>query len=155
MSNWNTCYNWMMDNEDRARQCKIVPDPVSPRLNDGMTEIEKQTEIEKAKNAQAISGINSYFYPVDFARIAAVPAEQRPPLVQSFYKFEFWNAWFDRLNSDEVAKRVLDASVNMGKGTGVKLLQRAINSSVNPDAPRLDVDGKWGPGTVSSGQLSS
>ena len=137
-----------MNNEDRARACAIVPDPVSPKLTAGMTDAQKQAEIDKAKGAHAISGINSYYYPADFARIAAAPQEERPPLVKAFYKFVFWNRWFDSLNSDEVAKRVLDASVNMGPGTGVKLLQRAVNSSVNPGAPRIAEDGGWGPATL-------
>ena len=133
MSSFDVCYNWMMNNEDRARACKIVPDPTAAD-----------------PSAQAISGINSAYYPKDFARIAAVSQDQRPPLVQAFYKFEFWNTWFDRIVSDEVAKRVLDAAVNMGLGTGVKLLQRAVNSSVSPSAPRIAEDGGWGPATLNA-----
>jgi hypothetical protein len=148
MANWGTCYNWAMDNEDRSRACKIVPDPVSPHLTPGMSEDEKQAEIAKASGAHAISGINSYYYPAEFAKIAAIPAEQRPPLVEAFYKMEFWNRWFNALYSDDVSKRVLDASINMGKSTGVKLLQRAINSSANPSTPRIAEDGTWGPNTL-------
>jgi lysozyme family protein len=133
MADWDTCYNWMMDNEDRTRDCKIVPDPTSAD-----------------HTAQAISGINSAYYPEWFARIAALPQDQRPPVVKDFYKTEFWNRWFNIINSDEVAKRVLDAAVNMGPGTSVKLLQRAFNSSCNPSSTRLREDGAWGPGTVQS-----
>ena len=149
MANWNVCYNWMMDNEDRTRACKTVPDPVTPHLTPDMTEEEKQAEIQKAENAQAISGINSYYFPVQFAKIAALPQSQRAPAVQQFYKDELWNQWFDGLNSDEVGKRVLDATVNMGGITAVKILQRAINSAAHTyDDPVVTVDGKWGPATV-------
>lgn len=148
MANWKICYNWMMDNEDRGRKCQIVPDPVTPHISPDMDEEEKQAEIDRAQNAKAISGINSYYFPEDFARIAAVPPEQRPPLVEDFYRVHFWNVWYDAMHSDEVSKRVLDASVNMGEHTAVRLLQEAINSSINPASPRIGEDGVWGPETV-------
>ena len=65
--------------------------------------------------------------------------DQRQSAVQAFYQDHFWNQWYARLTSDEVAKRVFDAAVNMGPGTAVKLLQQAVGSSV---------DGTWGPVTV-------
>ncbi len=133
MADWDVCYDWMMDNEDRNRECKIVPDPTSAD-----------------HTAQAISGINSAYYPEWFARVAALPQKDRPPVVQEFYKTEFWNRWYYVLNSNEIAKRVLDASVNMGPGTAVKLLQQAFNSSCNPSSTRLREDGAWGPSTVLS-----
>jgi lysozyme family protein len=49
--------------------------------------------------------------------------------------------WFDQIESNEVAKRVYDASVNMGKGTAVKLLQEAVG---------CPVDGLWGPKTIAA-----
>ena len=30
MADWNTAYNWMMDNEDHPRACKQVPDAGAP-----------------------------------------------------------------------------------------------------------------------------
>lgn len=127
MATWDVCYNWVMDDEDRGRQCKIVPDPTS---ND--------------PDAQAISGVNSHFYPEWFKKIADLPQDQRGPVVESFYKVTYWNQYRSGLNSDEIAKREMDASVNMGAGTSLKLLQEAANLSGSPTT----VDGKWGPGTV-------
>jgi hypothetical protein len=119
VASFETAYNWMMDNEDRARACAIVPD--DPR------------------GARAISGINSVAYPSEYAAIAALPQSQRQPAVQNFYQVHFWNQWYARLTFDDVSKRVFDAAVNMGPGTAVKLLQQASGSAV---------DGAWGPDTV-------
>ena len=119
MADFFAAYNWMMNNEDRSRACAIVPDA--------------------PPGAHAISGINSAAYPSEYASIAAMPQNKRQSAVQSFYQDHFWNQWYARLNSDEVAKRVFDAAVNMGPGTAVKLLQQAAGSSV---------DGAWGPITV-------
>ena len=150
MSDFNVCYNWMMDNEDRLRACRSVADTVSPKLDASMTPEQRQAEIERAKNAKAISGCNSYFHPDAFAKIAAVPPAQRQPLVQQFYKEQFWNRWYESLDSDEVGKRVFDEGVNAGPGIAVKILQQAVNASIAPSAPRIAVDGKWGPQTIST-----
>jgi lysozyme family protein len=114
----------MMDNEDRQRACKTVPDPTA-----------------SDPNAQAISGINSAAYPGQFAAIEALPQTQRGPAVEQFYRMTFWNKWFDQLTSDDIAKRVLDAAVNMGPVTAVKILQQAVGSVI---------DGTWGPNTVAA-----
>ena len=150
MSDFLVCYNWMMDNEDRLRLCKIVPDSVSPKLDASMTEEQKQAEIDRANNAKAVSGCNSYYHPDAFAKIIAVPSSQREPLVQQFYKEQFWNRWYESLDSDEVGKRVFDEGVNAGPGTAVQILQQAVNASITPSAPRIAVDGKWGPQTISA-----
>ena len=120
MADFFIAYNWMMDNEDEARACAIVPDA--------------------PPGAHAISGINSAAYPSEYATIAAILQNQRQMSVQQFYQDHFWNQWYARLNYDDVAKRVFDAAVNMGPGTAVKLLQQACGSAV---------DGAWGPITVS------
>jgi len=116
-----------MDNEDRGRQYKMVPDA--------------------PPGAFAISGINSVAYPSQFAAINTIPQPQRGSAVQSFYQTEFWNTWFTQLLSDDLAKRVFDSAVNMGPGTAVKLLQQAINEIVTTP---IVVDGGWGPNTVAS-----
>ena len=121
MSDFSVCFSWMMDNEDRGRKYKTVPDA--------------------PPGAQAISGINSAAFPDDFKKINAIPQAKRGPAVQSFYRENFWNKWFDQIESDEVAKRVFDAAVNMGPGTAVKLLQEAAG---------CPVDGLWGPDTLAA-----
>ena len=127
MAGWNVCYDFMMDNEDAARAYATVQDC----------------------GGQAISGIDSASFPLQFDKIAAIePPSERAAEVESFYKAAFWNPYLAQVADDEVAKRVLDASVNMGEGTAVKLLQQAVNSFHvgNP----LTVDGGWGPNTLTA-----
>jgi hypothetical protein len=107
MADFSTCYNFMMDNEDAPRACAVIHDPTTAY-----------------PAAQAISGINSAFYPMQFTTIAALPQSQRAAAVESFYQKEFWNKWFDALASTDVAARVFDTAVNMGPGTAVKFLQQ-------------------------------
>ena len=152
MADFITSLNYVLDNEDRPRQYKTVPDapgqwrtdengvPVVPKIWDG---------------AQAISGINSKAFPQQFAQINAIPQPQRGPAVENFYRVQFWNQWLGQLELDDLACRVMDSEVNQGSGTGVKILQTAINtfwSSVPPDPNvrihSVAVDGKWGPWTV-------
>ena len=125
MASYEVAYIWMMLNEDGPQPFKYrtVPDV----------------------GGQAISGINSKYYPDQFAAINAMAPGERGPAVEAFYLAEFWNKWFDQIVSDEVAKRVLDAAVNMGPGTAVRLLQAALNDC---GALGLTVDGAWGPHTV-------
>ena len=127
MADFLTSYNWMMDNEDRGRVCAVVPDT--------------------PLGTKAISGINSAAYPTQYAAVYSLPQSQREPAVQDFYKTEFWNKWYAQILSDDLAKRVFDAAVNMGPGTAVKLLQQAINEIVTTP---ITVDGGWGPNTVAS-----
>lgn len=121
-----TSYFWMLENEDATHAYAVVPDA--------------------PPGAHAISGINSSAFPSQFETIAALPQNQRGPAVQNFYQTQFWNQWFQQLTSDEVAKRVFDASVNMGPGTAVYLLQQAVNDS--SPATVLNEDSQWGPKTV-------
>jgi len=116
----------MLNNEDAAHSYAVVPDA--------------------PPGAHAISGINSSSFPSQFEAIQAIPQAQRGPSVQNFYLTQFWSKWFQQLTSDEVAKRVFDASVNMGPGTAVYLLQQAINDS--SPATVLNEDGLWGTKTV-------
>lgn len=135
MASFDIAYDWMMDNEDAARKCASVPDPVAVRLDDS-------PEIQQAKRtARAISGINSFSFPTDFAAIVAIDQASREPAVKRFYQLHFWNTYFEQLSSDEVAKRIFDEAVNAGSGTAVRLAQ----SAVGPSATK---DGVWGPITL-------
>lgn len=125
MADFETCFNWTMDNEDSGREYKTVPDA--------------------PPGAHAISGINSAAFPSDFARINAMPEAERAPAVESFYRVRFWSPWLEQFQSNELAKRVFDAEFNMGEGTGVKLLQTAVESLTGVS---LVVDGLWGPATL-------
>ena len=125
MSDFLPAYNFMMDNEDGARAYKQVPDV----------------------GGSAISGINSHDYPTEFAAIAAIPQSERGLEVEKFYRASFWNKWFEQLPSQDLANRVFDASVNMGPGTAVRLLQEAVNN-FRKVLPSITVDGAWGPITI-------
>lgn len=125
MVDFETSFNWTMDFEDPERQYKTVPDA--------------------PPGAHAISGINSAAFPSDFARIDALSIDQRPAAVESFYRLRFWSPWLEQFQSNELAKRVFDAEFNMGEGTGVKLLQTAVESVTGVS---LVVDGLWGPATL-------
>jgi lysozyme family protein len=128
MADFHTDYQYMEANEDRAQLHAIVPDA--------------------PPGAHAISGINSAAYPEDFARIAAIPQAQRGPAVEDFYRIHFWNEFEGQL-SDQIAERVLDEAVNAGPGTGVRVLQKAINLT----GGNVIVDGAWGPATISAANL--
>jgi lysozyme family protein len=120
MANFDVALNWTLNFEDPLHKYATTPD--SPQ------------------GSYVIAGVNSASWPRDFATINALETDYRPAAVARFYREEFWNTWLDRLNSDEVAKRVFDAGVNMGSGTAVRLLQGVLGCAV---------DGKWGPSTVS------
>lgn len=120
MADFEICCSWMLDNEDPARAYAIVSDD--------------------PPGAHAISGINSAKFPQEYAAIAALPQNERGPAVEQFYQTHFWNKWIEQLIDNELAKRELDASVNMGEGTAVKCLQNAL---------AIKADGAWGPITVS------
>jgi len=87
------------------------------------------------------AGINSHVFPKEYARIEALPLSERPAAVANFYRTNFWGKWLAQITLDDVAKRVFDAGVNMGTGTAVELVQRAVGV--------LD-DGDWGPQTLSA-----
>lgn len=135
MADWNTAYNWMMDNEDAPRACKQVLDACPGGV---------------AGPCYAISGVNSAVWPAEFNAIAALPQDQREPLVQQFYENHFWNQWYAQVTSDEVCKRVFDFAVNGGSGASVRCLQQAVNSLADPATAPLKEDGGWGPMTLAA-----
>ena len=132
MASFDVALAWLLTSEDPLLTYEPNPDP----------------------GGFAIAGVNSHVFPEDYADIAALPVSQRPAAVASFYRHEFWNQYYAQLNSDEVAKRVFDAAVNMGPGTAVRLLQEAIIDawtdahSITPI--ELATDGAWGPKTVAA-----
>ena len=128
MAKFQTCFDWAMNFEDRTRAYASVPDP----------------------GGFAIAGINSAVFPAYYASINALPQGERGPSVEQFYQENFWNQWLAQLASDEIAKRVFDAGVNMGSGTAAKLLQQAVNAVTEPPGPFVQVDGMLGPGTVAA-----
>jgi hypothetical protein len=146
MANWNVSFEWLLDSEDPLREYKTVKDSVPIKPDDS-------PEVAAAKRAaMAISGINSYYWPLQFAKIDALPPDQRRVEIENFYQAAFWNQWFAQIDSDEVAKRVFDMTVNGGAGTEIKLLQQAFNAVAAQTAStaHLTVDGQLGPATVTA-----
>ncbi len=133
MAQFEPAYEWLMQDEDAANAHAIVPDACP----DGCQ-----------GPCYAISGINSGAWPDAYAVIAATPQAQRGPLVSTFYDTHYWNQWLAQLNSQDLANRVFDFSVNGGAQTEVKVLQRAINASRGSNV--IADDGLWGPATVAA-----
>lgn len=125
MAQFDVALQWMLDNEDSQRKYATVPDV----------------------GGEAISGVNSSDFPNAFAAINALPQNERAAAVAAFYQSQFWGPAYTALASDDVAKRVFDAAVNMGPGTAVKMLQTAINTRTKPP---ITVDGGFGPGTIAA-----
>lgn len=125
MASFDVAYRFMLANEDKTP-------PVYANVPD--------------VGGSAIAGVNSKDWPVQFQKIANLPADQRGPLVEQFYQMHFWSDWFDDLTSDEVAKRVFDASVNMGSVAAVRCLQQAVNDlrQLAFAANKIAEDGGWG-----------
>ena len=134
MADFDTAYNFMMDNEDFTRACKQVSDSVPA----GCT-----------GPCYAISGINSGSWPAQFAAISAMAQSDRGPAVEQFYHDNYWNDWFQQVASDEVGKRVFDFTVNGSSQLAVRTLQQAVNA-VNAGGAQINEDGGWGPHTIAA-----
>jgi len=68
------------------------------------------------------------------------------------YKRDFWDVLnCDQINDDLLADKVFDLAVNMGVGTGARLLQEAVCSM----GLTIAVDGKVGPATIRTINLLS
>jgi lysozyme family protein len=132
MADFVKAFQYMMSDEDAAHLCKTVPD-IGPK--------------DKPGPFWAISGINSDAWPVDFARINALPLDKRLPEVMAFYKAHFWNSYMDQLTNQDIANRLLDGTVNTGMKPTLRALQLAVNDC---KAGTLIADGKWGPRTLAA-----
>jgi lysozyme family protein len=121
VADFQTALNWALQWEDPEREYATVSDA--------------------PPGAHAIAGVNSAAWPEEFAAIDALAQADRADAVSSFYATHFWTQWLASLQSDEVAKRVFDAGVNMGSRTAARLLQGAVNDC----GGSLAVDGQLGP----------
>ena len=127
MANFEICFPFTLENE-AGTPPSYIPNADEP------------------PGSEALAGINSHFYPSWFAMIAGAPIEERPAMVQNFYLKNFWNQWLEQIASNTLAAMVMDSEVNQGQGTGVKVLQMAVNMATGLAV--LTVDGAWGPNTV-------
>ena len=141
MASFDLAYSFLLPDEDTTPPTyQIVHDPVPKRPNPNNDPAITADNLLRAA-AQAISGINSYYWPKWYAAIAAVAPPQRAEPVKSFYRTNYWTHWLQSLNSSRIAAMVLDASVNQGAGWGCKLLQRACGA---------EDDGQFGSATVAA-----
>lgn len=70
---------------------------------------------------------------------------------REIYRKKWWDAYgYDRIQSIEVAKRVLGFSINMGPKSSGKILQKAINSIGHS---KLAVDGIVGIKTIAAANM--
>ena len=112
MAQFLPAYNYMMDSEDAQRKYLTVADPVRVKPGD------PPDVAQRKQTAQAISGINSYFWPADFVRILSCGPAARAYAVQQFYQAKFWTPLLlAQMNDQTVANCVLDDGVNQGDGT--------------------------------------
>ena len=141
MASFDLAYSFLLPDEDTTPPTyQAVHDPVPLRHNPDNDPAITADNLLRA-SAQAISGINSYYWPKWYNAIAAVAPPQRAEPVKSFYRTNYWTHWLQSLNSNRIAAMVLNASVNMGAGWGCKLLQRACGA---------EDDGQWGVNTLAA-----
>jgi lysozyme family protein len=70
-------------------------------------------------------------------------------MVPQFYQNEFWDVIkADLLNSQKVANRLFEQSVNSNPVFVIKNLQNIMNALATIDSAVIDVDGKMGPATI-------
>lgn len=125
MSQFLPAFENLMNNEDRPRLWNEVTD------NNG---------------GGVIAGINSKFFPEDFARIKSIPQAQRGPAIFQFYQQNFWaTLMLGGLWEQDLANQMLDSAVNQGKVWAVKMLQQAVNV-LHPNS--VAVDCLMGPDTL-------
>ena len=145
MASFDVAYRFMLANEDKTP-------PLYAEVPDA------------PPGAHAISGINSAKWPEQYKIIANIPQgnPDRATLVEAFYRQYFWEnapnggSWYSQLTSDEVAKRVFDASVNMGSVAAVRCLQEAANLlAALTVCAQVAEDGRWGPATVATANDST
>jgi len=81
------------------------------------------------RGGRTIYGITKRDYPLDFDRVYKVYKMGHYELAKHrakiFYKREFWNPLYDRI-SNKLAYKIFDLSVNRGKRTAIKTLQRVL-----------------------------
>ncbi len=89
----------------------------------------------------ALSGISSAIWPITVAEITAAPEDQRPQLVEIFYRVNYWSKWLEQFSVQMLANSVFDMKINAGPSVAVQLLQRLVGATQ---------DGILGPQTVAA-----
>lgn len=123
MSDFSPALNYVLDFEDPKREYLPVPD----------------------KGGFAIAGINSSRWPGNYRMLMNVAVEDRPSAVASFYEYFFWNRQrLYAITSQDIANRVMDASVNTGSPEAARLLQECVNGL----GASLQIDSAIGSATI-------
>ena len=123
------------------------PDALQYTLN---FEDRNRTYAENIDNngGRVIAGINSKSFPQDEAAIAALAQSQRAAAVSQFYNSKFWTPLqAGGLESQDVANRYFDCSVDCWLPEAVRMLQNAVNAL---HAGTVTVDGTIGPLTLTA-----
>ncbi len=75
---------------------------------------------------------------------------------EALYEQHWWKAnHLDLLTNDNLAAKMLDICVNCGAGTGIKILQAALNEPLENPADHLAVDGIIGPKVAEVARLDT
>jgi len=89
-------------------------------------------------------GISQRSYPdVDIAGLTEEAA-------RAMYKRDFWEDGFDKIRSQQLADKLLDTAVNLGKEKAIRILQEALGEIRFGGR----VDGQFGPATLLSVNLA-
>lgn len=145
MADYQTAFNFLMDDEDRNRSGVIVSDPEP-----------------EAPTARARFGLNSYWHP-DLAEAAffsynpdatpKVPNDEALVMAAEAYRKGEWaSIRGDSISNQDIANKFLSLAVNDGSAEATKIVQRAVNRVVFPLPGELGlrVDGICGEQTLSA-----
>lgn len=99
---------------------------------------------------KTIYGITSRDYPDDYKKIFDAYKNKEynkaKLLAKEFYKKKYWNELYEQIIDGSLAYKLFDLSVNVGKITAIKMLQKTINEL----GYKIDVDGVFGNKTLAA-----
>jgi lysozyme family protein len=116
-ADYDIAFNYLMDDEDRARSGAVVTDPTTSDAS-----------------AVARFGINSHWFPeAKTDGFYEMPTEEAFAYVKSFYKYRFFAAILGyQIACQDIANKYLDLAVNEGVSEATKIMQRACNQVSSP-----------------------
>ena len=141
MATFDYAYNFTLPNETYMDENRIYDD------NDDSFDQKQHDGTIKHIEARAIAGINSHYWPDQYAECLAIPRLERGPYLKTFYEKYFWNRWLEGIVSEDIAARVFDSGFNQGQGIACKLIQHSVNAL---QSTQIEADGKWGPVTLAA-----
>tara|TARA_R100001244_G_scaffold121224_2_gene90847 strand:- start:423 stop:953 length:531 start_codon:yes stop_codon:yes gene_type:complete len=87
------------------------------------------------------NGVSVVWHPIIYYKLFKAKSKAAVSnILFYFYLKKFWDPLYDKIKNEEIAIRLFDVGVNVGKRTSVKIIQRTANG-VGCD---LRVDGKFG-----------